>query len=459
MSENKQENSKNTQGTELSAWMAGGEQPELDEKEQHPLNKLRLQDALQIVRRTHLLIEEIPAQIDRSSVNAFLDQLARLSTNQLANFTNQLNTQQVGLIYAAFSEPLYKEEKQILRNMALYRASYYTFIIGFVIWQHAFPNSDMQLTLSLVYRYLQGRGEERPPFAQELLADKCSLELSDRIFVQQCVRLLEKELLIKQTCSNLTEFFRRYAIQSKGTFAATVLGYFFLMVDWTWYVKESRMLFLHLPLMVNEVAGEIVSRLINLDQSAAKSKNFLFRQLEQVLAQDDFNRRIKPLIQPAVWRQYQRWLVEDKISIHCLNNAVKRAFLFNYLDDVMDAADLNSEILALRFHDFLLIDDSKNTEQILYYDNTTVRNMLARDLPETYLATPPLGVRLASDALNNRNLKGIISLPLADGDLKVSQMLLDFALQRTAKKTQAGTKKVLQAWTETTTANNNRSGR
>lgn len=111
MSENKQENSKNTQGTELSAWMAGGEQPELDEKEQHPLNKLRLQDALQIVRRTHLLIEEIPAQIDRSSVNAFLDQLARLSTNQLANFTNQLNTQQVGLIYAAFSEPLYKEEK------------------------------------------------------------------------------------------------------------------------------------------------------------------------------------------------------------------------------------------------------------------------------------------------------------------------------------------------------------
>lgn len=410
--------------------------------------KVRLQDALQFIRQTHYLIDEIPGQISRKEVNAFLDQIARLSTNQLPVFTNELSSKEISLIYAAFTEPLYREEKQILRDMALFRSSYYTFIIGFTTWQYAFPNADMQLTLNLVYKYLQSQKElERPVFAKELLADFCSLELSDRIFVQQTVRLLEKELLIKQNYTNLSDFFQHFAIQSKSAFAATLLGYFFLMVDWTWYVKESRLLFMHLPLMIREVAAEIINRMISIDQNASKSKNFLFRQLEQVLTKRQFKKHIWPLVKSELRDSYQRWTIEDKISNHCLNNVLKRAFLLNYIEDILDVANLSPDILAVRFRNFLLIDDANQKERILFYDNATIRELLAQELPETYLVSPPLGVRMAKDALANRNLKGIIAIALSDGELKLSQMLMNFAVQRPMhNKSQAGTA-VLKDWT------------
>lgn len=411
--------------------------------------KIRLQDALQFIRQTHFLIDEIPGQISRREVNAFLDQIARLSTNQLPIFTNELSSKEISLIYAAFTEPLYKEEKQILRNMALFRSSYYTFIIGFTTWQHAFPNPDMQLTLSLVYKYLQSQHDlERPVFAKELLADHCSLDLSDRIFIQQCVRLLEKELLIKQKFANLTEFFQHYAIQNHSAFAATLLGYFFLMVDWTWYVKESRLLFIHLPLMLKEVAAEIISRMISLDQTASKSKNFLFRQLEQILTDNKFKQRIWPVIKPELRDSYQRWTIEDKISNHCLNNVLKRAFLLNYIEDILDVADLGPDILAIRFRNFLLIDDANQKDRILYYDNATIRELLAQELPETYLASPPLGVRLAKDALANQNLQGIIAIMLTDGELKDSQMLMNYAVERLIEVPNKSGTAVLKDWTK-----------
>lgn len=410
--------------------------------------KVRLQDALQFIRQTHYLIDEIPGQISRKEVNAFLDQIARLSTKELPVFTNELSSKEISLIYAAFTEPLYREEKQILRDMALFRSSYYTFIIGFTTWQHAFPNADMQLTLNLVYKYLQSQKDlERPVFAKELLADFCSLELSDRIFVQQCVRLLEKELLIKQSYSNLSDFFQHFAIQSRSAFAATLLGYFFLMVDWTWYVKESRLLFMHLPLMLKEVAAEIVSRMISIDQTASKSKNFLFRQLEQVLAKNQFKKRIWPLVKTELRDSYQRWTIEDKISNHCLNNVLKRAFLLNYIEDILDVANLSQDILAVRFRNFLLIDDANQKERILYYDNATIRDLLAKELPETYLVSPPLGVRMAKDALANHNLQGIIAIVLSDGELKISQMLMNFAVQRPIQTKSVNATAVLKDWT------------
>lgn len=410
--------------------------------------KIRLQDALQFIRQTHYLIDEIPGQISRKEVNAFLDQIARLSTNQLPVFTNELSSKEISLIYAAFAEPLYREEKQILRDMALFRSSYYTFIIGFTTWQHAFPNADMQLTLNLVYKYLQSQKDlQRPVFARELLADFCSLELSDRIFVQQTVRLLEKELLIKHNYTNLNDFFQHFAIQNGSTFAATLLGYFFLMVDWTWYVKESRMLFTHLPLMIKEVAGEIVNRLISIDQTASKSKNFLFRQLEQILSKNQFKKRVWPLVKAELRNSYLRWTIEDKISNHCLNNVLKRAFLLNYIDDILDVANLNQDILAVRFRNFLLIDDANQQERMLYYDNNSIRELLEQELPETYLVSPPLGVRMAKDALANHNLQGIIAIALSDGELKISQMLMNFALQRSLPNQNVNGTSVLKAWT------------
>lgn len=408
--------------------------------------KFRLQDALKFIRQNHFLIDEIPGQIDRSDVNAFLDRIARLSSGQLRHFTNELNSQQISLIYAAFTEPLYREEKQILKNMALYRASWYTFFVGWISWQHAFPNADMQATLSYVYKYLNNNETlSRPVFAADLLCDHCSLDLSDRVFMQQCVRLLEKELLIKPRFENVKAFFKHYAIQRRSQFAATLLSYFFLMLDWTWYVKEARLLFEHLPLMVPEIAAEILNRIIGRDDIPAKSRNFLFRRIDQVFVKDGLQHKVWQMLEPELKQRYLYWNIEDKITGHCLNNSLKRAFLLNYLHDILDVAGLNNDILALRFSTFVLIDDVNQPQKILYYDKNTMRSLLEKGLPETFLSSPPVAARLASDAVTNRSVKGIIELTLDSGNLKSSQMFMDMALDKLDTKSANG-KPVLSNW-------------
>ncbi len=96
-----------------------------------------------------------------------------------------------------------------------------------------------------------------------------------------------------------------------------------------------------------------------------------------------------------------------------------------YIEDV---AMINQDIMAIRFENFILLDDRRRGDSLMYYKDEAIKNLLTRGLEERDLVNTKFAESNAKTAISNKSYPDIVLLEILPPQLEYARKFMDRAL-------------------------------
>ena len=397
----------------------------------------KLKESVYRVREKHPFLMERPLTITDEDAYALLDKVTNVSRYRVSQLANELNSEEIKFIFHAI-ELLPKEDLDnlnALQQIAVIRASWSLYTIGWSTLQRNFPERRLQSTLELIYNSLvsdSSRADVRPAYLYRLIGDLVNLGKSDSAIVSDVVRNLNQSYNLSPD-EGLETFISDYQILVESNFGGQILGDFFRKADLPILYLKKEILCQAMPHMHPAVASEVLSRVIADRDDLCEDKLYIYRQVADKFIHKQVNHPIWSYMSRELNRTYRRWYIHDRLNSHTQIYPAKSTFLETYTEDIEDLAMINQDIMAIRFENFILVDDRRRGDSIIYYHDDAVRDLLMRGLEEKDLANPKLAEIDASRAMQNLERSGVVLLNIIPPALEYSRRFMDHVLGNSRK--------------------------
>lgn len=387
----------------------------------------KFRQSLGLVRKQHPYIMERPLNITDEDAYELIEKLRRVPLYRLGEISPDINAEECKRLFHALLLADDQPTFRAIQQLASQRASWSLYTVGWSTLQRNFPQRRIQQTLELVYNTLESdpsRSEVRPSYIRKAIADIVNLGKSDEGLVSDVVRHLNQAYNVSPD-EGLESFIDDYQILIETPFGGSVMGDFFRRADLPVLYRKKEVLCQSLPYMHPALAAEIISRVIATREPIEGDKKYLYKQIAEIFLHKEAGHPIWPYMSADLHRAYNRWYIDDRLENQTTMYPGKREFLQTYIDDIEDVAMLSSDLMAIRFDSFILIDDRRRGDACTYYDNETVKDLLLKGLDEKDLGNPNLPSRDVRDAVRSDQAKGVVRLSFAQGYLPFSREFMD----------------------------------
>ncbi len=387
----------------------------------------KFRNSLNMVREQHPYIMERPLTISDEEAADLIERIRSFPLYNVQDLAMELNSEEIKRIFHCLLLINDTSTYRAIQQLASLRASWSLYTVGWSTLQRNFPHRWVQQTLELVYNTLESdpsRSAVRPTYMRRAIGDLVNLGKSDNGFVSDVVRNLNQAYNASPE-EGLESFLEDYQILIDTPFGGSVLGEFFKKADLPVLYRKKEILCQSLPYMHPALAAEVISRVIASRDPIVNEKKYIYRQVADSFLHREAQHPMWPYMSADLQRSYNRWYINDRLENQTMMYPGKRDFLMTYVEDIEDVAMLTTDLMAIRFEDFILIDDRRRGDSCIFYDNTTVRELLLRGLDEKDLGNPNLPARDVKDAVKADRLNGVMRLSFSAGNLHYSREFMD----------------------------------
>jgi hypothetical protein len=407
-------------------------------------NKGKFRQSLQNVRKKHPYLLERPLTISDDDARNLIDKIRQVPLYKIQELSIDLNSEETKMLFHCLLLINDQQTYRAIQQLAVQRASWSLYTVGWSTLQRNFPHRWIQQTLELVFNTLvsdPSRREVRPSYMPKCIGDIVNLGKSDDGFVSDIVRNMNQAYNLSPD-EGLETFISDYQILVETSLGGAIFGEFFRKADLPVLYKKADILGQSMGYMHPALAAEVISRIIASRDPIEDEKKALYKRIADVFIHSEPNHPIWPYMSADLERAYKRWYINDRIDNQTVMYPGKREFLQTYLDDIEDVAMISNDIMAIRFDQFILIDDRKRGDGVTYYDNQTVKGMLLKGLDERDLGSPNIPSRDVKDAIQSKRLTGVIRLSASQGRLQYSRQFMDLCLGHSKQRE----KNILKNW-------------
>lgn len=389
----------------------------------------KLKQSVSRVRAKHPYLMDRPLTITDEDAYSVLDKVRSVPTYRITQVANELNSEEVKFIFHVLLV-LDENDSQTFRaiqQIAVIRASWSLYTVGWSTLQRNFPNRRIQQTLELVYSTLvndSSRANIRPSYSHRAIGDIINLAKSDDGFVSDVTRNLNQSYNLSPD-EGLETFISEYQVLVESSFGGSVFGEFFRRADLTVLYKKKEILCQALPYMHPAISSEVVSRIVASKNPIEGDKLYVYKQIADIFLHKSVNHPIWQYMSRDLNRSYKTWYIEDRINIQTQSYPAKRDFLETYIDYIDDVAMISQDIMAIRFSKFILIDDRRRGDSLIHYDYDILKDLLTRGHEEKDLANPRLAEMNSVQAMSYGKSDGVILLNILPPALEHSRRFLD----------------------------------
>ncbi len=390
-------------------------------------SRTKFRQSLNLTRQQHPYIMDRPLNITNEEAQELLHKIRAVPLYKIQELAMDLNSEEIKRLFHAILLINDNSTFRAIQQLAVQRASWSLYTVGWSTLQRNFPQRWVQQTLELVYNTLgsdPSRAMVRPTYMRRAIGDLVSLGKSDNGFVSDVVRNLNQAYNVSPD-EGLESFLEDYQILIDTPFGGSVLGDFFKKADLPVLFRKKEILTQSLPYMHPALAAEVISRVVASRDPIEGEKKYIYRQVADSFLHRTAQHPMWPYMSADLQRAYNRWYINDRLDNHTMMYPGKREFLLTYLEDIEDVAMLTNDLMAIRFDRFILIDDRRRGDSCLYYDNESVRELLLKGLDEKDLGNPSIPARTTRDAISGDRLQGVMRLSFTAGNLQYSREFMD----------------------------------
>ncbi len=430
------ENSKLNADLEKSDLSVTETDDKLEELSLTPADKLStahnftiLDNSLEKIRSSHKFSYEESLIFSRDKIEQLLNSLAECKETNLDFFANAIPFSDLALIPAAFSLSLYHEEIDRLNRIAMNRINYKFFEISFLIFQIYFPNPALQELLSSMCDSLIGEenksSSNRPLFMQNSILDFANFKTNERQLLESFIDKYYQDLS-NDRINNIEGFYKKYNLIDTSPFTLLLEAAIFAegKIETIYDNKEI------LQDNINEYPPaaqvKIIDRIIEDESLENIEKLALYKIIRSKYFSNRDHLDIINSISDRNLNTFKLWLISDVLYLHCSGHDKKLKFLLLNIDACLDHAELGSNILALRFKDFVLISHSSISDFVIYYDNASFSRLLEENYTYEDLANPNFPIVLARQVLDAFRKNQPVRLSLNDLEKDYSRRFYDW---------------------------------
>lgn len=411
---------------------------------EHFINS-ELSKSLSLARKKHPYLMERPLYITDEDALGLIRKVKAVPNYRVTELANKLSSEEVKFIFHAILilDPADKNTYHALQQIAVTRASWSLYTIGWSSLQRYFPNRRIQRALELVYESLMAdpdRAHVRPSYLTRAIGDIISFSKSDSAFVNDIVRNLNQSYNLSPE-EGLETFIYEYLLLVKSNLGGACFGEFFRKADLSVLFEKADILTQALAYMHPGVASEIISRVIASRENIEGPKLYIYKKVADLFLHTN-NQAMWQYMSKNLIRNYKSWYIAEKIEDQTAIYPAKHEFINTYSADIEDLAMLSPDIMALRFPGFIIFDDRKNGDSLMYYDDLTIKELLKRGLEEKDLAQTELATKDAKKALDEYALQGPTLLSVKAQDLEYSRRFMDKLLRRSNTRQ----KRIFDSW-------------
>lgn len=383
----------------------------------------RLTQVCQTVQERHPLPRERMQTLGRYDVQRFLLELRRVTPKRLPYWIASLEAPQLACVFPAFLTTTDENTLNRLFLLVTQRASWPLYALGWLTVSQHFPETYTLRAFRLICHALRQQAVAPPRALPHPVVDEILQASDEGAFFDA---LLQPLLSCK--ASELASFCKRYALEPNSLLWQMLLGQYFRACPLADLVAGAPQLADLLPELHPQQAQAILARI--------QTEAGLTHAQRQTLAEAIFERL--PILAPIhpFWREldqrvlyqtYRRLAVQLRLQAHLGDNRLKTPFYTPHLLQIQDLARLAEGVLALRFPGFILVDDRRRMDRVLYYTDEAVEAFLSSGreqeaLADPDFALPTLGIDEGVDTLLNE--PGLI-LSLTGHGLQEAQILIN----------------------------------
>ncbi len=396
----------------------------------------KFRQSLALARKQHPFIMDRPLQITDEEAYELIEKLRAVPLYQLRDASLDINAEESKRLFHALLLTNDRPTVQAIQQLAVQRAGWSLYTIGWSTLQRNFPHRRIQQTLELVYNTLESdpsRSEVRPSYMRKAIGDIINLGKSDAGLVSDVVRHLNQAYNVAPD-EGLESFLDDYQILIETPFGGSVLGDFFRRADLPVLYRKKDILCDALPYMHPALAAEVVSRVIASRDDIEGDKKYIYKQVAEIFLHSQPNHPMWLYMSTDLQRAYKSWYIDDRLESQTAMYPGKREFLQTYSEDIEDVAMLSNDLMAIRFDDFILIDDRRRGDSCIYYDDETVKDLLLKGLDEKDLGNPGIPARDVKEAVNAERSRGVVRLSFTRGALTYSRRFMDRLLGHSDKR-------------------------
>lgn len=393
-------------------------------------SKGKFRQSVQRVRNIHPYILERPLTITDEDAWKLIHKIQAVPLYKMQELSIDLNSEETKCLFHAL---LLIDDQKIYRaiqHLASQRASWSLYTIGWSTLQRNFPHRWVQQTLELVYNTLESdpsRAEVRPSYMRKAIGDLVNLGKTDSGLITDMVRHMNQAYNVSPD-EGIETLLVDFQIIVETAFGGAIFGEFFRRADFPVLYYKKEILTQALPYMHPALASEVLSRVIASRDPIENEKKYLYKQIADIFLHREAKHPMWPYMSADLQRAYRRWYIHDRIDNQTVMYPAKKEFLLTYIEDIEDVAMLTNDLMAIRFDQFILIDDRKRGDGVTYYDNETVKDMLLKGLDEKDLGSSTIPNRDVKEAVNNKRLTGVVRLNFNHGKLQYSRHFMDLLL-------------------------------
>lgn len=392
----------------------------------------KISNSLKKSREKHPYLMERPLSITDQDAERLLSKVIDTPMYNIPQLANELNSEEVRYIFHALLLLDQRDEHLVpaLQQIAIQRANWSMYIIAWSTLQRNFPNKNIQKTLELMYSKIisdSNRSDIKPSNNHRAISEIVNLAKSDAALVSDVVKQINQSYNLSPD-SGLETFIYVYQILVRSNFGGAVLGEFFRKADIFVLYKKAEILCETLEFMHPGIAAEILSRIISNRDDINGSKLYIYKYIAEIFLQKHPDHPVWKYLSRDLIRTYKSWYVQDKISSQTQVYPAKSNFLESYLGDIEDIAMISQDIMAIRFEDFILFDDRRRGDSLMYYKDEAIKNLLTRGLEERDLVNTKLAEANAKTAISNKSFPEVVLLEILPPQLEFARKFMDRAL-------------------------------
>ncbi len=392
----------------------------------------KISNSLRKSRERHPYLMERPLSITDQDARRLLDKIVATPSYDIPRLANELNSEEVRYIFHAMLLLDQRDEHLIpaLQQIAIQRANWSMYIIAWSTLQRNFPNKNIQKTLELMYSRIisdSNRSDIKPSSNHRAISEVVNLAKSDAALVSDIVKQINQSYNLSPD-SGLETFIYVYQILVRSNFGGAVLGEFFRKADILVLYKKAEILCESLEYMHPGIAAEILSRIISNRDDINGPKLYIYKYIAEVFLQKHPDHAVWKYLSRDLIRTYKSWYIQDRIISQTQVYPAKSNFLESYLNDIEDVAMINQDIMAIRFENFILLDDRRRGDSLMYYKDEAIKNLLTRGLEERDLVNTKFAESNAKTSISNKSYPDIVLLEILPPQLEYARKFMDRAL-------------------------------
>jgi hypothetical protein len=399
-----------------------------------PLMASRFTEAMASVARQLPYPRERLQALDPDIIQALIsaiDQAAKSA--DVIDLARQLTSKQLASLFPALArDNLTRRQVDRLHLILRERACQSLYNSGWLALQETYPNQAIRKALAILCAILEIKEvsqEKHKPGHLPLISQICPPH--SRHFVKKLAdRLAEKGLTLER-------FARVYYVRAQSPFAQALAEQVFVDGSVVLYPGSQELFAMVLRSAPETIQAAILRHYLSLTSLDPTSQQQYRVQIFEILGEPDAGHPVWRHLSTHERAPFGNWVMQAIIRRHCRQNPAKAAFYLRYAAHLRRIEFWDEETILIYFANFVIADQRSQPDQALYYDQPVASEHpfgLAINNPLRNPASPAIPHRQVVEMLRRSSTEGVIQLLFDPEGIKLSGVLLDFALQKGHKK-------------------------